>query len=264
MLIFGGDQVYPTASRQEYERRLVTPYHLASGFTEEQQPPQVFAIPGNHDWYDGLIAFTRLFCSSRWFNGWQTKHRKSYFALKLPHGWWVLGADVQLQSDIDDPQVNYFKQVISHMQAGDRVMLCNAEPYWVTTEKYRETDPTFAEKNLAFLERLVQAQEARIQVSIAGDLHHYRRFEHIPASDDERVSESLKVEKITAGGGGAFLHPTHEFTTEALYDNSSEADSPIHKTREFKRMQDYPRVHDSSRLCWRNLLVRGTISGLAA
>jgi len=98
ILVFGGDQVYPTASNAEYRRRLLAPYETALRRTPEPHP-DAFAIPGNHDWYDSLVSFTRQFCSRRWLGGWQTRQTCSYFALKLPRGWWLLGTDVQLGSD---------------------------------------------------------------------------------------------------------------------------------------------------------------------
>src|SRR5207253_3893607 len=46
ILIMGGDQVYPTASRDAYQERTVGPYTCA---LEESSPPhpELFAIPGN-------------------------------------------------------------------------------------------------------------------------------------------------------------------------------------------------------------------------
>ena len=63
LLIMGGDQVYPDATNQEYQDRLRDPYDWA--FTTDEPKRKVFAIPGNHDWYDGLSAFSALFCSAR-------------------------------------------------------------------------------------------------------------------------------------------------------------------------------------------------------
>jgi hypothetical protein len=93
VLVFGGDEVYPTPSREEYHRRLIAPYEAAFGDARPAEAPHVFAIPGNHDWYDGLTAFARLFCSrvgGRHFAGWRTRQRRSYFALKLPGRWWLI------------------------------------------------------------------------------------------------------------------------------------------------------------------------------
>ena len=136
--------------------------------------PSVYAIPGNHDWYDSLVSFTRLFCSGRWFAGWRTKQTRSYFAARLPRGWWLIGTDVQLGSDLDQPQVEYFESVAKEMDPDDRVILCNAEPHWIYAQAYGQTDSDYNENNLAFLERTLGR---KIVVFLAGDLHHYRRHE---------------------------------------------------------------------------------------
>jgi hypothetical protein len=197
VLIFGGDQVYPAANRTEYRERLAVPYEAALCSTSSPHP-HVYAIPGNHDWYDSLVSFTRLFCQHRWFGGWQTNQSRSYFALKLPGRWWLLGTDVQLDSDIDVPQVDYFRDIASQMADGDRVIICTAEPHWVYASLYGKDDANFNENNLAFLEKKVIGDKAKVRAFIAGDQHHYRRYVGVDGT-----------QKITAGGGGAFLHPTH-------------------------------------------------------
>lgn len=198
ILIFGGDQVYPIANRLNYKQRLLGPYQSALESCDQPRP-HAFAIPGNHDWYDSLVSFTRLFCQQRFFAGWQTDQSRSYFALKLPGGWWLLGTDVQLDSDIDVPQVNYFKKVADEeIKPGDRVIICTAEPHWVYAALYAKDDSNYNENNLAYFEKKIIGSKAKVVAFIAGDQHHYRRF----AADDG-------TQKITAGGGGAFLHPTH-------------------------------------------------------
>lgn len=249
ILIFGGDEVYPVASRQKYLEGLVTPYYLALGYTNEPHP-QVFAIPGNHDWYDGLVSFTRLFCSRKWFNGWQAPQKKSYFALKLPHNWWLIGTDVQLNSDIDGRQVQYFQEVAKKMQDDDRIILCNAEPYWMSAREVKKHSIVCDENNLLFLEKLLRK---RIHVFIAGDKHHYRRFEHIPQKSDKTFDHSRKIEKITAGGGGAFLHPTHNLAEKCITEHFSE-DCVKMEGRKFERKKDFPNEQASRKLCRRNLL----------
>lgn len=197
ILIFGGDQVYPIANRLNYRQRLMGPYQTALDETEPPHP-HAFAIPGNHDWYDSLVSFTRLFCQRRFFAGWQTDQTRSYFALRLPGKWWILGTDVQLDSDIDVPQVNYFKRVAQDIQPGDHVIICTAEPHWIYAALYAKDDSNYNENNLAFFEKRIIGGKAQIVAFIAGDQHHYRRFESAEGT-----------QKITAGGGGAFLHPTH-------------------------------------------------------
>jgi len=195
VLILGGDQVYPTATREEYENRFTGPYEAALPWAPADARPRMFAVPGNHDWYDGLTSFIRLMCQQRWIGGWQTRQARSYFALKLPNRWWLLGIDVQLEADIDKPQLEYFKAVAQQMQEGDHVILCTAEPTWVHTP----LDPK-ANDNLAFFERVVLCPVgARLMLTLSGDLHHYARYSD---SSGER-------HKVTAGGGGAYLYGTH-------------------------------------------------------
>jgi hypothetical protein len=204
ILIFGGDQVYPIANRLNYKQRLLGPYQTALESTDQPRP-HAFAIPGNHDWYDSLVSFTRLFCQKRFFAGWQTDQSRSYFALKLPGRWWLLGTDVQLDSDIDVPQVNYFKKVADQIRTGDRVIICTAEPHWIYAALYAKDDSNYNENNLAYFEKRIIGGKAKVVAFIAGDQHHYRRF----AAEDG-------THKITAGGGGAFLHPTHGEELQSL------------------------------------------------
>lgn len=197
ILIMGGDEVYPTAGRQAYLERTVGPYECALRETDPPHP-NLFAIPGNHDWYDGLVSFSRLFCQERWIGGWKTRQRRSYFAIELPHRWWLWGVDIQLESDIDLPQLEYFRKIAAEkMKEGDRLILAVAEPHWIYGNIY---DPKL-QNNLAFLEeKVIGKAKVKLQVLIAGDIHHYRRHE---------AADGSKIQLITSGGGGAFLHPTN-------------------------------------------------------
>lgn len=206
LLILGGDQVYPVASFQAYEQRLLLPFRSAlPPLGNEQEPkagacqagvslrvrPDVYAVPGNHDWYDGLVAFTRLFCSKDSVAGWCAPQLRSYFALRLPGNWWLLGVDLQLGSDIDAQQEAFFEAVAESLGESDRVILCYAEPHWLFEATYPDD---FAYRSVHRLERRF---EGRIAVSISGDLHLYARHE---AGDGRQ--------RLVAGGGGAFLHLT--------------------------------------------------------
>jgi hypothetical protein len=197
ILVMGGDQVYPTASREEYNDRMAGPYEAALPCVIKEPPPHLFAIPGNHDWYDGLTSFIRLFCQNRWIGGWETRQKRSYFALKLSHGWWLWGTDIALEADIDKPQLDYFKDVAKcHMTPGDRVILCTAEPSWVFTGIKDLT----AFDNVEFFEReVIRKYGHTLGVTLTGDMHHYARYAREDGSD----------QKITSGGGGAYLVSTH-------------------------------------------------------
>jgi hypothetical protein len=248
VLIFGGDEVYPTPSRKAYRERLRGPYETALRRTHGTHP-HLFAIPGNHDWYDSLAAFGRLFMSQRWIGGWRTRQARSYFALALPHDWWLLGTDVQLGSDIDEPQLEYFREVRKEMDAGSRatgrpasVILCHAEPHWIYAAQYEELDPSYDENNL---QKLEQELGRRVAVFIAGDLHHYRRHE----------SEDGSTQKITSGGGGAFLHPTHlGLHGTDLAQIEERASHPSASPRRFDLRASYPPTRVSRWLACLNLV----------
>ena len=247
VLVFGGDEVYPTASREEYDQRLVAPYETAYRFSAEACP-HVYAIPGNHDWYDSLVAFTRLFTARPWFAGWRTMQTRSYFALRLPHNWWLLGTDLQLGSDIDKPQMEYFEKLAGVMDAETaktghpaRIIICHAEPHWIRAAQYGGEDPNYSESNLKLLEKRLSKTVA---VFIAGDLHHYRRHE----------SEDHSTQKITAGGGGAFLHPTHHGLLGKSLNEITEKGFYPDPDRKFNLRGCFPSTADSTRATWRNLI----------
>ncbi len=198
VLVFGGDGVYPTASRDEYLNRLLGPFRAAlPHVADESQAPHLFALPGNHDWYDGLTSFLRLFAQGRWIGGWQTRQKRSYFALKLPHGWWLWGTDIQLDSDVDHPQRLFFEDLAKNkLAAGDQVILCTAEPTW--SHEWQGHKDAF--KTLAFFEEKVLRRFGHEPALVlSGDLHNYHRY----------TRNDGMLQRITAGGGGAFLHAIH-------------------------------------------------------
>ena len=63
VLLCGGDTAYPVATADEIYRRVVQPWNevLRELDDPRHRPRVLLAIPGNHDWYDGLDGFGRLF-----------------------------------------------------------------------------------------------------------------------------------------------------------------------------------------------------------
>lgn len=276
LLIFGGDEVYPTAHRQQYKLRLIEPYKAAMR-DKPLRDPFLFALPGNHDWYDSLSAFIEFFgdadVHSFANNKWRVPQNRSYFAVKLPQKWWLLGVDFQLESDIDHFQIKYFENIVNHyMKPGDRIILCCAEPYWV----FEKLDPALVKKNresnLNLLLEILKTrsgetdkaeedapEDKEIALFLAGDLHHYfrvlekeRRAEKTtpeeisggqPGALPQKKAEKIlpDILKITSGGGGAFMHPTHGAIPRSFSDK---------KYRTFS----YPPAQQSWWLGWRNFL----------
>jgi hypothetical protein len=226
VLVFGGDEVYPYPTRSEYETRTETPYKMAFA---GRARPDVFAIPGNHDWYDSLVAFSRTFCRpERGFAGCPTRQTRSYFALKLPANWWLLAIDLQLGADLDEPQVQYFQKVAARMDDAARLIFCVPEPRWILEDAYPSHSSYEELTSTRFLEEKVFRRKAR--VFLTGDLHFYKRHENPEG-----------IQKITSGGGGAFLHPTHAPAAKELRNG-------------FVEKAAYPDAKTSRALTWRNFL----------
>lgn len=237
ILIFGGDLIYPTPTGQGYDDRLLKPYFDALP-PEPAGWPDVWALPGNHDWYDSLASFRRLFCTEQEFGPWKTRQRLSYFAAKLPHGWWVFGVDVQLLHDIDQRQLQYFAGVLKTVGAQDRVILCCAEPYWMDHVPQAVGSSAYVK---SLFETLREIIGHRLRLAIAGDLHHYQRLSKKDSTNH----------LITCGTGGAFLHPTHVVNLKSLPEG-------------FSLKKSYPDPNQSKRLTRRNtfFLFRNPLFGV--
>jgi hypothetical protein len=191
-LVMGGDQVYPSPSRERYINQTIEPYAHAMPDAPANGPrPQLYALPGNHDWYDGLTVFMEQFAGGHGIGGWETPQRRSYFAIPLPHGWWLWAVDVGLGGHIDSPQQAYFENL--PLQRDAKIILCWATPAWC----HEDRKPDEYKLLRAFVADTIEGRGLTVPLYLTGDLHHYARY------------SSPDAYWITAGGGGAFLHPTH-------------------------------------------------------
>jgi hypothetical protein len=234
LLVLGGDQVYPTASAEEYENRCIGPLRAALPWTSGPDNPVVVAVPGNHDWYDGLTSFIRVFTQHRWIGGRKSIQDRSYFAVQLPHGHWLWGLDIGSEAYLDSAQIAYFEQAAAAMSPGDRLILCTAIPVWI------ERHPSGQARNLAFVERELVPDDVDVILTLTGDEHHYARY----------GDPALGGVKVTAGGGGAFLSPTHHLPERV--------EVPLRGTDELETLQCerlYPSAKTSRRLSYRALWV---------
>lgn len=235
LLVLGGDQVYPAAKRTEYQNRLLEPFQLAD---EGQNPTGlVVALPGNHDWYDGLEGFRSTFCSSppetpdrssddypiydpigpdagdaHYSLGRWTFQARSYFAIRLPHGWWLWAMDGQLKAPLDEEQTRYFTAALSHVKDHERIIVCTPTPAWTHYASEDRQDLT-ADRQVVttgFVNKYFGASNARtrsdqldqVRLMVSGDKHHYVRYEKVG-------TKSGPTQLVTCGGGGAYLSSTH-------------------------------------------------------
>lgn len=229
ILLFGGDTAYPVATAQEITNRVLVPFNRVLEELGEQAPRVVLGIPGNHDWYDGLDGFGRMFRRrsdadtelrpsvvgiskrmldhySEWarefvrggkvdkpkalvLSGYTPLQNASYFVLPLSPWLHMFAADRQLKT-MDSRQRQFlFDWYYEHPEASAWVLL--PDPLY----HFGTPSPTGTQT--------VQAMGidfgARSHFFLSGDVHHYERLH-----DDN-------VLHVVAGGGGAFLHPAPMF-----------------------------------------------------
>ena len=252
VLLFGGDTAYPVATAQEITNRVIVPFNQVLEALPADRPRVLLGIPGNHDWYDGLDGFARMFrrnaddeeglarpsvvgISQRmieryaeWarqfvrggkiekpkalaLTGYQPVQSASYFALPLTLRLHLFAVDRQLRS-LDSRQCRFFDSWRTrHPEATPWVML---------------PDPVFAfgepsKTGTAMIEALGLDLESKPHFLLSGDVHHYERLQHGAALH------------VTAGGGGAFLHP-----------------APMRRTTRLNAEAEWPTPAQSRRLLW--------------
>jgi hypothetical protein len=226
ILLFGGDTAYPVATAQEITNRIIVPFNQVLEGLPPGPPRVLLGIPGNHDWYDGLDGFARMFrrnaddeegllrpsvvgISQRMIEryaewarqfvrggkiekpkalalvGYQPVQGASYFALPLTSRLHLFAVDRQLRN-LDSRQVRFFEAFRArHPEVSQWLML--PDPLFA----FGAPSPT----GTAMVEALSLDLETKPHFLLSGDVHHYERLRHGAALH------------VTAGGGGAFLHP---------------------------------------------------------
>ncbi|MGC4091609.1 MAG: hypothetical protein QM756_27755 [Polyangiaceae bacterium] len=226
LLLFGGDTAYPVATAKEISNRVLVPFNQVLDRLGPSKPRVLLGIPGNHDWYDGLDGFGRMFrrrddeddaAARPSMLGVSKRMLEHYaeWARELVRGGKVEKPKALVISGYTPVQNgSYFVLPLSrtiHLFAADRQLKTldsrqrrflgnwyQAHPEvapWVLLP-----DPLYAfgrpsPTGTHMIEALSFDFDARSHFLLAGDLHHYERIA------DERLLH------VVAGGGGAFLHP---------------------------------------------------------
>lgn len=265
-VFFGGDTAYHISDELTLRERVVQPFQRALGRRGErgeqlELPCErlLFGIPGNHDYYDNLVGFNRMF--RRPFRasegvlqipGHALRQEASYVKILLPGGWQLWGVD--LASGLDFRQWRYFGEV------PDKLILCVAAPPLAFGKVQVPTDEEDARHkayhrlfNLPDGAKVELAPEAvarslapgQCRLHIAGDEHHYVRYDSSPAGPAGGGGDAPPSHAVTvvSGGGGAFLHPTET------------------RLGDLPRTRPYPSVETSSELTAGLVNPKTTFSG---
>jgi hypothetical protein len=225
VLLFGGDTAYPVATAQELMDRVIVPWNqVLQGLPDDGRRRVLLGVAGNHDWYDGLDGFGRMFrrrapgASTRpavapvsrkmgeyhaqWarefvrggrvekpealvLSGYTTVQNASYFALPLAPNLELLAVDRQLTTT--DSRQNEFLGHYYHARPDSATLAVLPDPVYHFGDPSRTGTQMVESLNLDLADR-----ETFV---LTGDIHHYERLQR------------GKLLQVIAGGGGAFLHP---------------------------------------------------------
>lgn len=256
VLVFGGDTAYPVANELEIHNRVVVPFNEVLRERLDDRPRALLGVPGNHDWFAGLDGFGRMFRVPlgtveraslppgpgeaqeggapgggvqttqlqhffEWVEalrigrrvekraglpllGYTPVQNASYWALPLAPKLDVWGPDRQLTT-LDTRQRLFFAS--RREEAPHGLFLCLADPPFAFLEPHRAGQEILRSLDVSF-------EEDRL-FALTGDIHHYCRIE-LPGGGKQ----------VTAGGGGAFLHPA-KITRAKLPAPAAELPGPI-------------------------------------
>jgi Calcineurin-like phosphoesterase len=231
------DVIYPAGDINEYYDKFFWPYR--------DLPGPIYAIPGNHDWYDGLHGFMAHFCDAspelrpppgKPASGWRRRLREltwrreakanaaliremrrlrseqpaqpaPYFAIDAGP-LLVVGIDTGIQAAIDEEQGDWLRQV---SRSPKPKILLSGKPLYVDAER--------VELGIGGTERTVNEivdDPAHGYVAvIAGDIHNYQRY-------PIKLADGRTIQHIVSGAAGAYTKATHKIPRVALEGCSEE------------------------------------------
>jgi len=219
-VVISSDVVYPDGAMKDYEKNFWLPM---KGVTKP-----VYAIPGNHDWYDALEGFAATFFDSSAAS--LAMHARRNADLNLTSaGSEKISAQIkeasrlrneydvptgfqqapyfQLQTDdfaficvetgigrrIDDLQMDWLKKALAKAK-GKFIFVLLGHPFYAIGEYQGNMNPDF--------EKLHQLlKEAGATIAMAGDTHDLEYYVEPPKEN----SKGKNMYHFVNGGGGAYL-----------------------------------------------------------
>jgi hypothetical protein len=224
-LFICSDVIYPAGGINAYHDRFFRPY--------ANYPGPIYAVPGNHDWYDDLAGFMYHFCGlesrppvhAESARGWlrnllsskpdpadpavvakmralrpapaqQARQPAPYFAIDAGPVR-LVAIDTGITGVVDRDQASWLRRI----SAGtDRPkVLLTGKPIYVDG-RHR---PGKIEDSTDTVDDIVRDSANGYVAAIGGDIHNYQRY---PVT----LPDGRLVQYIVSGGGGAFMHATHK------------------------------------------------------
>lgn len=254
-LFVGGDTTYHIADLPTLTERFQKPFNWAyeDRFGQESKDENIrpiFAIPANHDYYDFLDGFNRQFRiplptadqAPLHLKGYKRMQTASYVALRLPFDWWLLGIDTQSGKveRIDKRQQAFFRAVLHPSDnKPSKLIVATPEPStrfgkWATRDGEKGKLIDVFENQLGIMPCFLSEHQGNLsttqcRLDISGDIHHYARYWGT-GSGDVGVSSRTNYASVIAGGGGAFLHPSHIDVNEVAHNSLYPKREDSHRT----------------------------------
>jgi hypothetical protein len=221
--VIASDVIYPVGTTADYGTKFFRPY--------QGYPAPIYAIPGNHDWYEDLYGFMRVFCDAAppapapaprpvsraglrsllWHRPAEPDGQLVQEAQALrpdpaqqavqPGPYWaidagrvrIIGIDTGLLGTIDAEQGRWLREV---SRGPCPKILVTGSPLYVDGEHH----PCPIEGG-GTVDDIVRDPDHHYVAAIGGDIHNYQRY---PVEVDGRT-----IQYVVSGGGGAFMHATH-------------------------------------------------------
>jgi hypothetical protein len=219
-LVVSSDVIYPSGAMKDYEPKFYLPF---KGFHKP-----IYAVPGNHDWYDALESFTANFFqpqaartalrarrdadlklttttqaridgmiqeAARLRHEYQihtARQRAPYFEI-LADQFSLVAVDTGILRRVDDDQLHWLDAALA--RGGNRFKMAILGHPLYAAGRYQGEDS----EDFARLHRLLQKHA--VDVVMGGDTHDFEYYKEARVSDGNGRS----MYHFVNGGGGAYL-----------------------------------------------------------
>ncbi len=225
-MVVCSDVIYPAGDAEDYEAKFYGPY--------EDYPSPIYALPGNHDWYDGLVGFMHHLCGAdvsalpatderasslkerlrrllwrrpakrgrgelpargRTDDARRSDQRSPYFAIETGP-LLIVGIDTGMGGEIDREKGEWLRRISREVDKPK--LLLTGKPIYVDGEHH----PGPIEGG-GTIDEVVRDPGHDYVAAIGGDIHNYQRYR-------VRVEgREAPLYYIVSGGGGAYMSATH-------------------------------------------------------
>lgn len=225
-MVVCSDVIYPAGDAEDYDARFYRPY--------EDYPRPIYALPGNHDWYDGLVGFMHHLCGAevsslpaaegrpsslkerlrrllwrrpakrspeelpvrkRNEDGRRSGQRSPYFAIDTGP-LLIVGIDTGMGGPIDREQGEWLRRISREVDKPK--ILLTGKPLYVDGEHH-----PYPMEGGGTVDEIVRDPAHDYVAAIGGDIHNYQRYSVGVSGRD------APLHYIVSGGGGAYMSATH-------------------------------------------------------